>query len=365
MKNKPRPAHFYSRIIGLCMLVLAVCPFPVFAETGSGLDIQLIADQTTVSPGGEASLHLLVYNNGTQSISDVKITLLLPPDLEAGAVGKAEWKADLRELIWNLQTIPAGGTEVFHFNLKVGADVQAGTPFTITGTVQSLTGLSTKIAGVQLTTGTQIDQPFFQGYPDGKFHPESDLTRAEAAAVIARIKNLEMKPEPVNYSDVPTKHWAYPYIVKVTQEGYMKGSGGKFRPDEPITRAEMVVLILRLRGIHPIPEPSFGDLDGHWAKDAVGTAKSLHIVDGLTTIAFDPDRFLRRDEAAKLIDIGLSRGPLVDGETKVIQHFPDVSRSHWAFGWIEEASVVAHEGEYRIPGQESLIRYLPEQTEPL
>jgi uncharacterized repeat protein (TIGR01451 family) len=364
MKNQKVPA-FCSCILGLCMLVFLLYPFTAFAETQTGLDIQLVADQTTVSPGGEASLHLLVYNNGTEPMSNVNIDLVLPPGLEVSAAGSAEWKAELRQLQWNLKNIPAGSAAAFDFNLRMGADVQTGTPLEIVGAANSDAGVSIKIAGVQLKPGTQTDQPFFKGYPDRKFHPESDLTRAEAAAVIARIKNLELKPDqPVHYSDVPENHWAYTYIAKVTQEGYMEGSDGKFRPDEPITRAEMVALILRLRGVHPIPLSSFSDLDGSWAKDAVGTAKSLHMVDGMTT-SFEPNRFLRRDEAAKLIDIGLSRGPLVDGETKVIQHFPDVDRSNWAFGWIEEASVVAHEGEYHTLGEESLIRYLPDQTEPL
>ncbi|AJY74207.1 S-layer homology domain-containing protein [Paenibacillus beijingensis] len=365
-KTNRRPGQISVRLLGLLLLVAFACPFTTFAETQTqtALDVQLIADQDKVAPGGEASFHLLVHNGVGEAVSKASINLFVPLELEVSSAGEAKWLAELRTLQWSVNDIPANGTAAFDFNLKVGADVQAGTSIAISGTAQSDSGVSVTIPAVRLEAGPQTDQPFFKGYPDGKFHPEFNLSRAEAAAVIARIKNLEIKPDPpVQYADVYESHWARDYIVKVTQEGYMQGSGGKFRPDEPITRAEMTALILRLRGIHPVPLPSFGDVDGHWAQDLVGTAKTLGMVDGLTAIAFEPDQFLRRDEAAKLIDIGLSRGPLADGKTEVVQHFPDVDRTHWAFGWIEEASVIAHEGEYAELGKESLIRYLPEQTE--
>lgn len=115
---------------------------------------------------------------------------------------------------------------------------------------------------VKVKTGPQIDQPFFIGYPDGKFHPTSNLTRAEAAAVISRIINL---PDDANsktaYIDVPSSHWAYSYIQKVSDAGYMVGFDGQFRRDEPITRAELVALVLRLRGVHAVNFESFDDLD--------------------------------------------------------------------------------------------------------
>lgn len=368
MKSNGRSRSMTLRLTGLLLLLAFACPPAAFAKTQaqSGLDVQLIADQETVAPGGEAAFHLLVYNGGAEAVSHANVSLVVPAGMEVSSAGEAKWLAPLRTLQWSVTNLAAGGTAAYDFNLKVGADVQPGTPLVLTGTADSGAGLSVTIPEARLEAGTQTDQPFFKGYPDGKFHPERNLTRAEAAAVVARIKNLEMKPDqPVQYADVADGHWAREYIVKVTQAGYMQGGGSKFRPDQPITRAEMTALILRLRGIHPIPLASFGDVDGHWAQDTVGTAKTLGIVDGLTGDTFEPDTFLRRDEAAKLTDIGLSRGPLSDGKTRVMQHFPDVARSHWAFGWIEEASVVAHEGEYVIPGEESLIRYLPEQTEEL
>ncbi|QYR21150.1 S-layer homology domain-containing protein [Paenibacillus sp. sptzw28] len=393
---KKKSVSFSACIIALSILVLLSAPFPAFAQAQAEVGIQLggdqtnvslgaeasladvgvqlVADQATVSLGGEASLHLLVWNNTTEPKSDVTIDLKLPEGLEVLSAGEAKWNAELRLLQWKLVRLSAGGAAALDFNVQIGADGNTGTggtikldtnlPLGIDGKVVLDTGLSIGVPDIQLTIGSQTDQPFFKGFPDGKFHPASNMTRAEAASVIVRVKNLKLKPdEPVRYADVSKSHWAYENIVKVTQEGYMAGSNGKFRPNEPISRAEMVAIILRLRGVKPVSLPSFIDVKGHWAEDAIGTAKSLHIIDGQAD-KFYPDRYLRRDEAAKLINLGLSRGPLVDGDIKVIQHFKDINRSNWAFGWVEEASVVAHVGEYRTPDQESLIRYVPEQTIP-
>ncbi len=41
--------------------------------------------------------------------------------------------------------------------------------------------------------------------------------------------------------------WAKEAVAYVSQKGYMEGSGGYFRPDQPITRAEIAVILHRLK----------------------------------------------------------------------------------------------------------------------
>ncbi|MEB3100997.1 S-layer homology domain-containing protein [Ferviditalea candida] len=99
----------------------------------------------------------------------------------------------------------------------------------------------------------------------------------------------------------------------------------------------------------------FADTAGHWAEDIIGTAKSLGLVDGIGGNLFEPDQYIERQSAAKLIAVGLFRGELKDGDVPVIQHFPDIPPDLWSFGWVEEASSVAHESVHRNIGEESLI----------
>lgn len=85
------------------------------------------------------------------------------------------------------------------------------------------------------------------GYEDKTFKPNNHITRAEFAAIIAKILRLNTGfIEDTSFSDVKTKHWAYNIIGAVEQKGLMKGDGkGKFNPDKKITRAEACVVINR------------------------------------------------------------------------------------------------------------------------
>lgn len=167
-----------------------------------------------------------------------------------------------------------------------------------------------------------------------------------------------------SYNDVATSHWAYSYVQKVTAAGYMTGSDGAFRPEAPISRGEFVVLMLRVRGIEPYPLLNFTDTKGHWAELAAGTANALGYFEGIGDGLANLDSPIEREAAAKLLCIMFLRGELTDGETAVVQHWNDVPRSRWSFGWVEELSMVAHESSSKKPFQETLIRYWPDRTEP-
>jgi len=348
----------------IVLMVAALFPFGVTMATDKSLDVQLICDEQHVGAGGTLSFHILYHNVTNKNVTHEWIKVKVPDSLEVEGVQGAKWDAKNRLLIWHMAHVKAKGAGVIHFNLKVKEHVKVGTQFELDcdfGGNESQKGSSNKVI---IRVGNEIHQPFFLGFPDGKFHPESYLTRAETAAIVARIKNLPGLRAQQHYKDVPRDHWAHRYIAQVTNAGYMTGHKGYFHPDEPISRAELVTLVLRMRGVRPVPLHGFDDTTKHWAGEFVGTAKHLRFFDEIDGKWFSPNAPTERQHAAKLISIALYRGPLVDGERKVVQHFSDVPRSHWAFGWIEEASVVAHESIRIGRGAERLIRYLPDQTEP-
>ncbi|WP_018132216.1 S-layer homology domain-containing protein [Effusibacillus pohliae] len=211
----------------------------------------------------------------------------------------------------------------------------------------------------------EVHQPFFVGYPDGKFYPTRPFTRAEAATVVTKVKNLKFDSDLEKpYTDVPKTHWAYKYITSVTKAGYMRGYGdGTFHPDEPITRAEMVALVMAIRMIQPIPGlEGFSDTSQHWAGDLIATARSLGMVSGVGNNQFKPDDATERQVAAMMFCVAFQRGPLKDGDAQVKQHFPDVKRDDWSFAWVEETAVEAHES-IRSGLEEKLIRYRPDLTQ--
>ncbi|MDQ0878264.1 hypothetical protein QFZ77_006923 [Paenibacillus sp. V4I3] len=355
-------------IITLVASMLMIVGIPAgfgSAAGASGLEIQCVSDQHSAVQGGKVGFHILYHNVENKVMSKAWLKVKVSKGFELEDAEGADWDAASGTLKWNLKDFDSNGADVVHFNLKVKDDVPntAAMEVSCSGGMGEQQLIANKPIRVQVAT--EVHQPVFNGYPDGRFHPERQLTRAETAAIVARVKELPAPASVGSYQDVPADHWAYGYVQKVTASGYMNGSGGAFRPDQPISRAEFVVLMLRVKGIEPIPLNSFSDSKGHWAKQAIGTSKALKYIDGHGKDMFIPDGYMTREEVAKLLAIMLYRGELKDGDTPVIQHWPDVPKDVWSFGWIEELSIVAHESKRVGPFSERLVRYLPEQTRPL
>jgi hypothetical protein len=329
--------------------------------------LQLVSNDGFISAGGKMSYHLIYHNVENRAVSNSLLQVRIHEAMEVFDQGEAEWDEATRLLKWNLKEVRAGGAHVVHFQLKVKTGVKLGDVFELEAELHEEGKVKWVTPKVKFVIGTETHQPFMQGYPDGTFQPEGQLTRAETAAVIARIKGLKSFDD-ADYEDVPNTHWAYDYIQQVTAEGYMVGYDGSFRPEDPITKAELVTLMLRLHGISNAPfETPFEDMKEHWSHHALGTAMALGYIKHLgekEELRFAPDAAIERKVAAQWLSIGLHRGPLQDGETEVIQHFPDVPEEHAYFNWIEEASAVAHESENRGNGVEQLVRYVPEATQP-
>ena len=85
------------------------------------------------------------------------------------------------------------------------------------------------------------------GYPDGTFKPESPITRAEIVAVLSRYKETVAKNENSSLKDVNEEHWAYTNLKEAVEQGWLKGyEDNSLKPDSKLTRAEAVTLINRV-----------------------------------------------------------------------------------------------------------------------
>ncbi len=84
-----------------------------------------------------------------------------------------------------------------------------------------------------------------KGYPDGNFMPRADITRAEFAAMATRFADISAGSK--TFTDVAKDHWAYDVIQKAAGAGWISGyPDGSFKPDQPITRAEVVAITNRM-----------------------------------------------------------------------------------------------------------------------
>lgn len=166
---------------------------------------------------------------------------------------------------------------------------------------------------------------YIAGYPDHTFRPAKSMTRAEAAAILARLCKLtgadSTKPD---FKDADG--WYNAAINDVVKAGYMKGyPDGSFKPDQPITRAEFAVILSHVLKDETAPNP-FKDTAGHWAKDAIDKAYAQGIIKGYGDNSFRPDALVSRAEA-----VAMANRTFRLQRTVIKNPFTDISPDHWAY----------------------------------
>ena len=94
------------------------------------------------------------------------------------------------------------------------------------------------------------DADIIKGYPDGSFGPDDYITRAEFVAICVRYfeKTVgKIDADNKEFEDLDKTHWAYDVIGKAVKQGYITGyPDNTVRPDEKITRAEVVTVVNRM-----------------------------------------------------------------------------------------------------------------------
>lgn len=138
---------------------------------------------------------------------------------------------------------------------------------------------------VDLLMGLDI----IEGYEDGEFHGERNVTRAEMAAIIIKTLKLEAAPAAEIFDDVALTHWANGYIARAYAEGIIVGDGnGSFRPDATVTYAEVYTMFINVLNYQP-------KKDLAWPANYVTVARANGIADGIT--AYDTVAATRNDVA--------------------------------------------------------------------
>ena len=94
------------------------------------------------------------------------------------------------------------------------------------------------------------------GFPDGAFHPDISMTRAEFVATLIRVHGLSniTPPTHTGFSDVPINHWASGYIATADGLGLLEGlfTDLQFQPDTYVTYQHAIVMIMRMLEHTPV-----------------------------------------------------------------------------------------------------------------
>ena len=146
-----------------------------------------------------------------------------------------------------------------------------------------------------------FDDGVIGGYDDNTFRPNQNVTRAEYIKMIVGMFNLTETSENI-FTDVDASAWYTEYIEKALAAGLITGDGGKFNPNDTITRQDAAVILYRLGVKAGETEITFADEANvsDYATEAVKCLASAGIING-SDGNFNPKNAITRAETAAIL----------------------------------------------------------------
>lgn len=125
-----------------------------------------------------------------------------------------------------------------------------------------------------------VDKGVIEGYPDGTFRPDKEITRAELIKIVNQVFSYTQKDTNLNFTDVKLGEWYYEPVLIAQSAGYITGYQDKtFRPDKNITRQEFCKILSDINNFVELPYEKFPvDTIDEWATDYVKKVISNRIM---------------------------------------------------------------------------------------
>lgn len=364
-------------------------PYSYYKDTSEALENAQPGDNITVVNSETVDTHKVTfnynYNNGTSNVvaivADNERITLPTPDNRTGYTFNG-WrssadndlhKADTSVTITKDTTFTAdwtrnqtdrpsgGGSSSSDRTYSIDVDVtgsrggsvtlsptraSAGTRVTITVRPNSgyeldeLTVLDEDGDEVRLTQRTDTTYTFHM--PDGK-------VTVEAAFTLAQTQTPQ-----TTFADVPASAWYYNAVEYVYENGLMSGvSGGRFAPDDTLTRAMLVQTLYAMEGRPAAASAGFADVaSGDWYASAVNWAAANGVVSGVSETGFGPNNALTREQLALILyRFAQYKGYDVTGTSDLAAYADGSSVSGWAaeaMGWAVDAGLISGVGGNQI-----------------
>ncbi len=160
--------------------------------------------------------------------------------------------------------------------------------------------------------GEMSDREVVSGYPNGKFYPNNEVTRAEFARIMTSASGLQISaPTSKDFNDValdawyaPYVHAAYPYL-----SGYQISGNSYYMPDTPALREDIAVALVKLKGYDTLGadesllKTMFTDIDSisSDARKYVAVAVERGLVSGYEDDTFRGQNSITRAEATAML----------------------------------------------------------------
>ena len=202
-----------------------------------------------------------------------------------------------------------------------------------------------------LTLPATEHKAYIVGYDDGTFKPDSNMSRAEAAAIFARLI-AEAKGESISgkasFKDVDKNEWYAGYVGYLEKYDVINGyNDGTFKPDASVTRAEFVAMTVRYYDLFNDVNRTgntvkYTDVENsYWAYSDIAFAKNSGWLNGYSDGSFRGDNDITRAEVVTVVNRATGRVAdkeyVKDNFTK-LNRFTDVTDSSmWYFFDVAES----------------------------
>ena len=174
--------------------------------------------------------------------------------------------------------------------------------------------------------------------------PQANISRAEVATIFFRLLTDEARDQfwmtTNNFPDVAPDAWYNNAISTMVNAGIIQGyEDGTFRPNNNITRAEFAAIASRFMSSgYDVEEDLFTDIANHWARENINDAAMTQWIHGYPDGTFLPDQAITRAEAVTLVNNVLQRKPHADHMLDTMIKWPDNPESAWYYEAIQEAT---------------------------
>lgn len=148
-----------------------------------------------------------------------------------------------------------------------------------------------------------MEEGVVTGYPDGTVRPDAEVSRAEAAVMIGRLKGLDGSLKATPFRDVPAGHYASGFIAEAAEAGYFQGyEDGTFRPNAPIIRGDMALIMERVFDLAFTFNNSFTDVpENAYYAQAISKVLAANIAIGYPDHTFRPRQEVTRGQFAAFL----------------------------------------------------------------
>lgn len=153
------------------------------------------------------------------------------------------------------------------------------------------------------------DKGVIEGNGNAEFLPDNNITRAEFVKMLVRAFDITSEGEDT-FDDVSSSDWFYEFVKTAKNSGMINGNeNNEFMPSDFVTRQDAAVMIFRCLNMNEASDISVFDDDSEiaeYAKAAVYAMKEKNIISGTDNNLFEPHTFATRAQCAKMIYLSVS-----------------------------------------------------------